>query len=527
MDKSYSNVSDLQIKELSFKWLKDQSSFGLLITDDSLIVLFVNEWFTQNFPQKNLIGQHLFDLFPEIRDRGLNNNYFNALSGEPSLLSNKLHKYLIKIPYNDPERRVQYMQQSVEITPLISENNIIGTVTKIEDVTERVIREKELNSLISQLIKTKNQIQESEEKFRTLAENIPDTIIRLDKNFRYTFINKDSIDNWGITKNFILGKTIEELNFFPKNVIDRCNFYVKNAFENGNTNSYQYSLDLGGKERHYEIRFIPEKSTISNTMESVLEINREITDIVEANNKLKEYAEELERLNITKNKFFSILAHDLRSPFFPLINISDFILEDFDTLSKDEIKKDIIDLKTLIHNLYTLIDNLLSWAQFEKGVIKFNPTIINLKNEIELIINLYRKTAEVKKISLINNANEEIIFEGDINLFKALLRNLISNAIKFTYEGKSVYIITKIYNDYFKLIIKDEGMGMDENTINSLFKLSEIKTTKGTAGEKGTGLGLILCKEIISKHKGEIKVESEIGNGTTFICKIPYKSIQS
>ncbi|MCX7875377.1 MAG: ATP-binding protein [Melioribacteraceae bacterium] len=523
MDEINFSLTDILVKEQVFNWVKEQATVGLLITDDSLIVTFVNNWLFKNCPnKKECIGQHLFEIFPEIKEKNIDNNYRLALTGVPSILSNKLHKYLIKIPYQDYENRVQFMQQSVKISPLIQENKIVGTVTLIEDVTDRVLRESELNKLITQLYQTKNLIEESEEKFRTLAENIPDTIVRIAKNFKYTYVNKESLAYGKLKRENFIGKTIEELNFLPQDVIDKCNKSINEAFEFSKSSTFQYSLFLEGKKRYYEIRYIPEKSSRNNEVISVLAINREITEFVEINNKLKNYAAELEKLNNTKNKFFSILAHDLRSPFFPLLNISDFLVEDFDSLSNDEIKKEVKDLNILIHNLYTLVENLLSWAQFEKGAISFFPSSINLTNEIESIINLYYKTAEAKNVKIINKISEDITFEADLNLFKTLLRNLISNAIKFTPGKKSIYINALKFENYFELIVKDEGIGMDDKVKNSLFNLSEVQSTRGTEGEKGTGLGLILCKEIVEKHKGELKVESEIGNGTTIICKFPY-----
>jgi len=523
LDKNKS-ITDINIIEQVFNWVREQDSVGILITDSSLMITFASNWFTKNCRQRNdCTNLHLFEAFPEIRERGLDRNYYHALSGIPSILSNKLHKYLIKIPLKDVEHNIEYMQQVAEISPLYQDGKIVGTVTRIEDVTERTIREKELSTLISQLIKSKNQIQLEEEKFRTLTENIPDTVVRLDRNFRYTYINKKVIGATGIKAEDFLGKTIEELNFFPEHIVEKCNQYVEEVFKTGEQRSFEYSLFLQNKMMYYEIRFIPEKNPLTNEIESVLEINRDVTDIVEIRNKLKEYTEQLETLNAAKNKFFSILAHDLRSPFFPLLNISEYLVDEFDTLTVEEFKKGVEDLRTVIQNLYALVENLLSWAQFERGGMIFQVEQLNLNKKVESIVSLFEKSAESKGIKLVTQLDGEIIFDGDENQIKTLLRNLISNAIKFTPKGKSITISSHKFDSYFELKVKDEGIGMDEKVKESLFKLSEVKSQRGTSGEKGTGLGLILCKEIVDKHKGEIKVESEVGKGTTVICRMGYR----
>lgn len=517
-------IADIKLLEQIYNWIREQNSVGILFTDTSLMITFYSKWFENTCKgRSDYVNVHLFEAFPEIRERGLDRNYFNALSGIPSVLSNKLHKYLIKIPIDDREHNIEFMQQVAEIFPLYSDGKIIGTVTRIEDVTERTIREKELSTLINQLIKSKNQIQAEEEKYRTLTENIPDTIVRLDRNFRYTFLNKKVIGATGINAEDFIGKTIEELNFFPEDIIEKCNRNVEEVFTTGEHRSFEYSLNIQNKTKYYEIRFIPEKNPITKEIDSVVEINRDITEIVEIRNKLKEYTNQLEKLNETKNKFFSILAHDLRSPFFPLLNISEYLVEDFEKLSNDEIKEGILDLRTVIQNLYTLIENLLSWAQFERGGMIFNHMKLNLNNLIGSVVSLYKKNSESKGINLITHFDGEIIFDGDENQIKTLMRNLVSNAIKFTSSGKSITITTHKYDSFFEIRVKDEGIGIDEKTRDKLFKLSEVKSQKGTAGESGTGLGLILCKEIVTKHKGEIEVESEIGKGTTIICKMGYE----
>lgn len=236
--------------------------------------------------------------------------------------------------------------------------------------------------------------------------------------------------------------------------------------------------------------------------------------------KLKKYSEELEVLNATKDKFFSIIAHDLKSPFTVLLGITDILKEDFETMDKDEVKSFIESLNDAAKNQFKLLENLLAWAQMQRGSIVFNPVKIKLYKVCEEVFKLYREHAEKKNIGLINKVDPESELIVDTNMIYLLTRNLIYNAIKYTNEGGFIEYGENKIEGFREIYVKDNGVGISPDRLSKLFRIEKQNTTSGTAAEKGTGLGLLLCKEMIEKNGGTIRVESVEGAGTTFYFTI-------
>lgn len=229
----------------------------------------------------------------------------------------------------------------------------------------------------------------------------------------------------------------------------------------------------------------------------------------------------LQELNSVKDTFFKLIAHDLKAPFNTILGFIDILKEDFANLSEDEKLTYINNVGIAAKQSYQLLENLLMWAQSESGKMIFNPQQLNLKNLILDSKELLMPTALSKNIQLIVECDENLSIKADLQMLQTVLRNLISNAIKFSFSNGKVLI--KVLNEpkQVKVLISDEGIGMEETTIKRLFKLNDITTQNGTSGEKGTGLGLILCKDFIEHHKGKIWAESEPGKGSRFIFTIP------
>jgi Signal transduction histidine kinase len=237
--------------------------------------------------------------------------------------------------------------------------------------------------------------------------------------------------------------------------------------------------------------------------------------------KLKEYESALKDLNATKDKFFSVISHDLRSPFTGLLGYSELLYNDYNRSSEETIKNYVSNIYSLSKNTFDLLENLLAWSQSQTGKIALNQKKIHLKPYSDAIIQMINPIAQKKKIILTNSITENIYAYADENMLHTIFRNLISNAIKYTYESGTINLRAKTENSVITISVSDTGVGMSEDIKNSLFKISETKSQPGTQSEKGTGLGLILCKEFVEKHGGKIWVESDIGKGTTFFFTIP------
>lgn len=236
---------------------------------------------------------------------------------------------------------------------------------------------------------------------------------------------------------------------------------------------------------------------------------------------INKYAQELTEMNLTKDKFFSIIAHDLKSPFQGLLGYSQILVDEFPTLAEEEKKEFILSMDELIHSAYKLLENLLEWSRLQTGKMQFRPELIPVKNEMGGTLNLLAQTASNKGIKLEYNIDDDIIVFADKNMFAAIIRNLISNAIKFTNIGGKITVNAVRKDSHIELSINDSGVGMPEERIKDLFKIDKSISSKGTANEEGTGLGLLLCKEMVDKHNGKIWIESELDKGSKFSFTLP------
>ena len=238
----------------------------------------------------------------------------------------------------------------------------------------------------------------------------------------------------------------------------------------------------------------------------------------------KYFNQKLHDANFTKDKFFSIIAHDLRSPFTSILGFSRLLNEEYDDFSHDERKMMIKQILTSTESTFQLLDNLLTWAKSQLGRTSFSPEPFDIENLIIETINLLISQAKIKSISLKAVILSKTTVFADVNMIRTVLRNLISNAIKFSYEGAMITIETQVNDGFVTVKVKDTGTGIEPVTLRALFSIDEkVCSSKGTANEKGTGLGLILCKEFVEKNGGSISVESKVGIGSTFCFTIPVK----
>jgi ligand-binding sensor domain-containing protein/signal transduction histidine kinase len=242
---------------------------------------------------------------------------------------------------------------------------------------------------------------------------------------------------------------------------------------------------------------------------------------IEAQNEIletqvQERTRELIEANATKDKFFSIISHDLRSPFQGLLALSDFLASNIDDYDKDDIRDMATDLNKSSNILFDLLNNLLEWSRIQTQNLKTESEELNLSETVARVIKLLSINAYDKKILLTSDIDVELIVLADPNMINSVIQNLIANAIKFTNEGGEIRITAVKKNDFTEVSVSDSGLGMGEDTIKKLFRIDTKITTPGTKNERGTGLGLILCKELLEKNGGCIRVESEVGKGTTF-----------
>ncbi len=245
-------------------------------------------------------------------------------------------------------------------------------------------------------------------------------------------------------------------------------------------------------------------------------LKEKIDEVDQSNRLLKESEENLQILNATKDKFFSIIAHDLRNPFNALHGLTQHLLNNFESFTNEEVKESLDLIYNSADDLLELLENLLHWSRTQRGKIKFSPIEFNLSEMVDKNFNLLSMNAKKKEINLVNEIDDNFLIYADYDMVMAILRNLISNAIKFSHTNSYVRIHADQNNDFYQVSVMDNGIGISKDDISKLFRIDVHYSTSGTSEEQGSGLGLILCKEFVDKHHGKIWVESEPGKGSIF-----------
>jgi two-component system, sensor histidine kinase and response regulator len=252
-------------------------------------------------------------------------------------------------------------------------------------------------------------------------------------------------------------------------------------------------------------------------------VSFDITEKKIADEQLQTYASELIKLNATKDKFFGIIAHDLKNPFSSLLGASEILANEAHQYDVNNIVQFCTLMNDAAKRGYALLENLLEWSRSQTDNLKCNPQKISIREMVAENLSNVKVLAANKKIKLHSVVNDDVYAVVDKNMLNTILRNLLNNALKFTHIGGEVTVNASLKNDNVMISVKDTGIGIKKEDIEKLFRIDIKYTNIGTAQERGTGLGLILCKEFVEKHGGEIWVESIPGKGSEFKFTIPLK----
>jgi len=393
-------------------------------------------------------------------------------------------------------------------TKKLSESVISGSILQEKDYTLKDLQViiNGINSIIQTKNDTENSLKKSEERFRTIFENVPVMIAVLDHRFVFKLLNHEIEKVFDFAAFDKINKNIIR-NVLTQSPINK-NFIDLLRSPNGQFKELEVNTTQGIKN-HFWSHFTTE------TGEIIL-VGYDITEMKNNQQRLKE-------LNATKDKLFSIIAHDLKSPFNVIIGFSELLLANINKYDKEKISKQL----TLIHDAskrsFELLENLLEWARTQTGKIVFEPKMLYLKKIANDNIKLLEPQALNKNIQITAHVSDQCYASVDENMMNSVFRNLITNAIKYTYPGGNINISSRVYSNMIEISFADTGVGMNEGTKEKLFKIDGSASVNGTNNEKGTGLGLIICKEFIEKHRGRIWVESEMGKGSTFTFTLPIR----
>lgn len=286
-----------------------------------------------------------------------------------------------------------------------------------------------------------------------------------------------------------------------------------------------YIYRLNRLQKKTNLKLTQQKCEIEEKNEELVQLNEEISaqkeEITTIRNEVELQNITLLELNATKDKFFGIIAHDLKNPFNAILGFSNLLVDSSNQFDQEETMKYIGFMHSSAKNAYQLLENLLEWSRSQTGGIDFKPALLYLNVLVIENEKLCENMAKEKYISISHVLPENLMVYADQNMLSTVLRNLITNAIKFTHKGGNIIITSLVQDSKTIITVRDSGIGMDENTRNKLFKISEKISIAGTEKETGTGLGLLLCKEFVEIHGGTIWVESELGKGSEFKISLP------
>ena len=365
-------------------------------------------------------------------------------------------------------------------------------------------------------------IKRDEEKFRQLIRNSFDMIVLLDSNGIQHYVSESCERMLGYKPEELINISVIDKMIHPEDQ-ERTIAGLYDIIEHSKNGGTQY------RHRHKNGSWVYLEAVGTNQInnpiiQSVVLNVRDITKRKMAEKELEESKVRLSEANVTKDRFFSIIGHDLRSPFSSIIGISELLVEQIKEKDYDGIEK----YAGLIHDsskrAMNLLTNLLDWSRAQTGKIKFNPEYFEFVTTLNEVVALYIDSAEQKSIYISKKSPHDIPVVADNAMVKTILRNLISNAIKFTNPGGEIIIRAEQKEKELIVSVTDNGVGIKKEDIHKLFRIDYNYSTLGTNKEKGTGLGLLLCKEFIEMHGGKIWAESDEEKGCTFNFSIPFRS---
>jgi PAS domain S-box-containing protein len=367
--------------------------------------------------------------------------------------------------------------------------------------------------------KAEEELQQSEKRYRELFEQSVDIICTLDFNGVFKSISPAVTNILGYAPEELIGKKLDSI--LVEDSLKLTEYEKQKALVSPNEIS-DYEIEIITKSGETKTIEVKTKFRFSDSKPfEILAVARDITERKQFENNLQKISIELKESNAAKDKFLSILSHDLKGPFNGFLGITSIIADEAESLSLDELKQMSSELHKSLLGQYKLLEDLLEWSTLQTGRISFQPTLINVKSDITEIINLFLPNISAKNMDVLNQIVTEVTVHADKHLFNTLFRNLLSNALKFSKDNGKIIFQTSINDESVRISVKDNGVGIKEENIQKLFQFNNNITTLGTRGEKGTGFGLILCKDIMEKHGGTIEVESVEGEGTTFYINFP------
>jgi len=408
----------------------------------------------------------------------------------------------------------------------------------IQDISKQVTWQKEIQA-------GEERYRQMSAMFRLLADNTEDFLWAKDINNHYIFVNKTMCNRLLIAENVNepIGKTDDyfaarERKAHPENIEwhtfgEICAETDILTIKEGKPRQFDEYGNIQGKFLFLDVHKAPIRDEDGNLI-GIVGTGRDVTQTKQLEKEksdalvlLQKSENNLNKINAEKDKFFSIIAHDLKSPFSSFLGFTEMMVEELPTLTLSQIQEMAFSLRQSATNLYQLLENLLEWSIMQRGLTPFNPKPLLLVPKINESLHLVLESANKKGIEFTCSIPIDMKVYADENMLKSTIRNLATNALKFTAKGGKISVNAQSVNgNGIEISIRDSGIGMDKDLLDKLFHLDAYTSRTGTDGEPSTGLGLLLCKDFIEKHGGRIWVESEEGKGSVFHFNLPDHSNQ-
>lgn len=379
----------------------------------------------------------------------------------------------------------------------------------VRDITEQRKSEESLNVAV--------------ESYMDIFNSVSEAIYLLDESGTFIDVNKGAESMYGYSKKEFIGQSVNSIAASGKNNLEEIEQILKKVYKTGLPSYFVFwAVRKNGEEFPKEV-FVNKGKYFGK--EVLIATARDITEKHQVEERIRSKNDELQKINSEKDKFFSIIAHDLRSPFTAFLGFTQLMVQDLPSLRIDNIQEIALLMRDSATNLHRLLENLLQWSRLQRGMIAFNPKPFLIQPKMKSCIQSVLEIASKKGVEITLNVPEDLMVFADYNMIESIISNLASNAVKFTIKGGKVLISAKANSDRtVEISIKDTGIGLNNDMLGKLFRIDEYTSRQGTEGEPSTGLGLILCKDFVDRHKGKIWAESVEGMGSTFYFTLPPES---
>ncbi|MBN2275145.1 MAG: PAS domain S-box protein [Bacteroidales bacterium] len=370
------------------------------------------------------------------------------------------------------------------------------------------------------------EVLQTEMKFKSLAENMKDVLWQSDNKANILYFSPSGMKILGYSPEEM--KIISFIDIISRETYESISKMIakqkKLTGKNKPLNSFAFEIEIFRRDG---VKFWAE--IVSNPVYNHLGyltgyqgVARDITERKAAELKIKEQYERLEQLNAEKDKLFSIIAHDLKGALHGFLGYSKYMADRIHSLSMDKLEEYSKTIRTIALDMNELLENLLEWSMMQRERINYTPENFNFNDILENSLRIIDQQAQHKEINIVRNTIPDLKVFADYQMITCVIRNLVSNAVKFTNRHGKIEILNAESTDHFvEIMIRDNGIGIEKDTLERLFKIDNVMKTPGTEGESSTGLGLIICHEYISKHRGKIWIESEVNKGTCVHFTLP------